>query len=116
MKTGASNQSILIIDCSALGISDTLEKSHSASTVLCKKFIVKFTKYLGNFGTKLLGKICKPICIFRKIGHTIKTNRITFSTKYFGPGVTKKICLNYKQNMRMMQNTVCLLNNNENLY
>ena len=30
----------------------------------CKKFIVTFTKYLGNFWTKILGKFCKLVYIF----------------------------------------------------
>ena len=33
----------------------------------CKKFIVKFTKLLGNFGTKTLGNLSKPVGIFHKI-------------------------------------------------
>ena len=61
------------------------------------KNIVKFSKYLGNFGTKTLDKFSKLVCIFRKIGHTISTNRITFTVKYFGPEDTKINCLNYKQ-------------------
>ena len=43
----------------------TIQKLH------CKKIIVKLTKYLGNFGIKTLGKICKLVCIFSKIGDTI---------------------------------------------
>ena len=82
----------------------------------CKKFIVEFTKYLGNFETKTLGKFCKPVCSFCKIGHTFKTNRITFSAKYFGPQVTNINCLNYKQNMKIMRKTVCLFHKKENLY
>ena len=50
-------------------------------TLHSKKFIVKFTKYLGNFGTKTLGESSKPVCIFRKIGHTINTSWITFTAK-----------------------------------
>ena len=80
----------------------------------CKKFSVKFTKYLGNFGTKTLGKLSKPVCIFCKVGHTFNTNRITFTAKYFGPRVTKINCLNYKRNMKLMQNTVCLFYKSEN--
>ena len=33
----------------------------------CKKFIVKNTKYFGNFETNILGNISKPICIFNYI-------------------------------------------------
>ena len=85
-----------------------LELPWAGRHIHCKNFFVKFTKCLGNYGTKTLGKLCKPVCIFRRIGHTFKTNRITFSAKYFGPGVTKINCLNYKRNMKIMQNTVCL--------
>ena len=48
----------------------------------------------GNLGTKTLGKSIKPVCIFRKIGHTNNTNWIIFTAKCFGPGVTKINCLN----------------------
>ena len=86
------------------------------ATAHCKKFIAKFTDYLGNFATKTLGKFIKPVCIFRKIGHTVKTNRITFTAKYFGRGVTKINCLNYKRNLKIRQNTVCLIYKIEIIY
>ena len=69
-----------------------------------------------NFRTKIQGKVCKPVCIFRQKGHTIKTNLTTFSTNFFGPGVTKINCSNYKRNMKMKQNMVCLFYRSENLY
>ena len=77
-------------------------------SVHSKKIIVRLTSCLGTFGTKTLGKFSKPVCVFRKIGHSIKTYRITFTVKYFGPGVTKIDCLKYKRNMEIMQNMACL--------
>ena len=71
-------------------------------------FFLNTQKYLGNNGTKTLGKLSKLVGIFCKIGHTINTTRITFTANYFGPGVTKINCLNLKRNMKTMQNTVCL--------
>ena len=68
----------------------------------------KFTKYLGNFGTKTLSKFSKPVCIFCKIGHTFNTNWIAFTTKHFGPEVTKINYLKYKHNVKIMQSMVCL--------
>ena len=47
------------------------------------KISVKFTKFLSNFGTKTLGNISKPVCIFRKLGHTTETNCITFTALCF---------------------------------
>ena len=64
-------------------------------TVHCQKFIVKFTKYLDNFRTKISGNLSKPVCIFYEIAHT-------FTPKYFGTGVTKINSLSYKRNMRIM--------------
>ena len=90
--------------------------SHPLFSLHCKKFIYCITKYLGNFWTKTLGKFSKPVWIFREIWHTIITNRVTFTAKYFGLGVTKRNCLNYKRNTKIMQNTVCLLYRIDNLY
>ena len=79
-----------------------MRKWKSDLWVHCKKNIVNFTKYLGNFETKTLGNLSKPVCIYCKIGHTIKTNRITFNEKNFDHWVTKINSLNHKRNMKIM--------------
>ena len=43
----------------------------------CKKFIVKNTKYFGNFETNILGNISKPICKFNYITF------VNYSKSYF---------------------------------
>ena len=56
----------------------------------------KITGYFDNSRIKICNIFTQSVCIFHVTVHTVKTNRITFTSKIFGPGVTKTNGSNYK--------------------